>query len=82
MPRLLRGLYPSPRERFGRPEGGLNLHRLVDEARNAGNFHRLFGEFTNVVDIVQSAAQRQGWAIPRAEILEAMEESNERSRTH
>ena len=74
MPRIVRGLYPTPRQRFGRPEGGLDLRELVHEAKCFNVFERLFDQAADVVDLVQSAAQRRGWALPRAEILEAMEE--------
>ena len=74
MPKLVRGLYAKPREPIGHPEGGLDLSRLVGEAQRAIGFQRLFGESTDVVELVKSAAQRHGWALARAEVLEAMEE--------
>ena len=74
MPRLARGLYAKPRDHFVKPDGGLNLHRMVEEAHRAINFQQLFGESTDMVELVQSAAQRQGWALQRAEVLEAVED--------
>lgn len=74
MPRIARGLYATPRERMARPEGGIDLHSLVEHACQVRRFSQLFGETTDVVQLVQRAVQQCGWTLPMAEILEAMEE--------
>ena len=72
--RLAHGLYASPRRRPARPKGGLHLLRLVREAEQACRFHRLFKHNADVVELVRTTAQRQGWTLQRAEIVEAVEE--------
>lgn len=74
MPRLARGLYATSHERAGPREGGLDLCRLVTEARQATRFEQLFGQPTDLVELVEMSVQRVGWTLKRAEILEAMEE--------
>ena len=75
MPRVVRGLYATPRDRFHRPEGGLNLRLLVEEARHMSVFDRLFGQTADVVELVAAKVQRIGWTLSRAEIAEALEET-------
>lgn len=74
MPRLARGLYAPTHDRAGPREGGLDLHRLVAEARQAMRFEQLFGQPTDLVDLVAQSVQRVGWTLNRTEILEAVEE--------
>jgi hypothetical protein len=74
MPRLARRLYATSRERAGPREGGLDLYRLVTEARQAMRFEQLFGEPTDLVELVERSVQRMGWTLKRTEILEAVEE--------
>ena len=72
--RLVKGLYASPRRRPTRPSGGLNLNHLVHEAMQVSKFHALFSQPTDVVELARSVALRRGWSLPRAEIVEALEE--------
>jgi hypothetical protein len=73
MPRLARGLYATSHER-GPREGGLDLDRLVTEARQAMRFEQLFGQPTDLVELVERSVQRRGWTLNRTVIVEALEE--------
>ena len=74
MPRHARGLYARPSEQIARSEGGLDLNRLVQEARQVHRFEQLFGQTTDLVDLIAKSVQRHGWTLATAEIREAMEE--------
>ena len=74
MPRHARGLYARPREQIALPEGGLDLNRLVQEARQARRFEQLFDQSTDLVELIAKLVQRRGWTLATAEIREAMEE--------
>ena len=74
MPRLARGMYPRPREKIEQTHGGLDLRRLVQEACQVSRFEQLFGQSTDLVDLIAKLVQRRGWTLATAEIREAMEE--------
>lgn len=74
MPRLARGLHPRPREKIEQAHGGLDLRRLVQEAHQVYRFEELFGQPTDLVELIAKSVQRQGWTLSTAEIREALEE--------
>ena len=75
MPRVVRALYARPREQIDKPDGGLNLRRLVEEARQECKFERLFGQAADMAELVAKSVQRRGWTLARAEIVEALEDN-------